>query len=201
MLETAATLAFLSLPAMPVPEPRNPDRRYHEIIAAKKVSDLSVNAFVEAEQAFGSYVKKNRRFPEHLGDIFPSYGFKPPLPEGMAWSYGKGSTRNGWFFCMHGAAPDLFAKSFGRTKKMFEGHDAYFANQCGAVTSNSDFAPRTGAPVAITYWVATETDQTVELPVVISCKNRKEEICKKQPIVKDGIKKPNKPKKPKKPKK
>lgn len=192
MLETAATLAFLSLPVMPAPEPRSPDRRYREIIAAKRVSDLSVSVFVEAEQAFGAYVKKNLSYPAQLGDLFPGYGFMPAVPEGLSWSYGKGITRNGWFFCMHGAAPDLFEKSFGRTKKMFEGHEAYFANQCGAASTSSDFVPRAGAPVAITYWVATETDQTVELPVVISCEDRKEEICKKQPIVKERVKRPKK---------
>lgn len=195
MLETAATLAFLSLPSMPAPEPRNPDRRYHEIIAARKVSDLSVSAFVEAEQAFGAYVKKNLRYPAQLSDLFPGYGFMPAMPEGLNWSYGKGSTRNGWFFCMHGTAPDLFAKSFGRTKKMFEGHEAFFSNQCGASLTNSNFVPRAGAPVAITYWVAIETKDAVELPVVIECKNRKEAICKKKPIAKDSIKKPKKPKK------
>lgn len=189
MLETAFTLAFLSLPATSAPEPRNPDRRYHEIIAAKRVSNLSVNAFVDAEKAFGEYLKKNLYFPAQITDIFPQYGFRPAAPEGMTWAYGKGTAREGWYFCLHGAAPDLFAKSFGRTKKIFQGHEAYFAATCGAAATPTDFGVRAGSPVAITYWVAIERAQTVEVPVEITCKNLKEDICKKVPVAKVRLKK------------
>lgn len=196
MLETAATLAFLSLPFATAPEARNPIRPYHEVIATKRVSDLSVGAFIEAEAAFSAYVKRNLTIPRSMADIFPRFGFKPAIPEGMDWSYAEGVARKGWYFCLHGHAHGLMPKSFQRTRKLFEGYDAFFSSACGATSTAPDFGPRSGDPIAITYWVAFEDDETVTLPVEIVCYNRKEAICKKQPVAKGSLK--NKDKKDKK---
>lgn len=207
MLEAVMTVAFLNtLPGVPVEEARNPYRVYHEVIAAKRVSDLSVNAFVDAENAFSAFLKKRRVLPERIEDIFPAYGFIPPVPEGMKWSYAASADGTGRYFCLNGKAPDLFVKSFARTKRMFEGHDVFFSNDCGANSDTISGNVRPGAQIALTYWIVYETADEIVLPVEMNCPNRKEWFCKKNQHVREKLKnkvkgKPEKPGKPGKPEK
>lgn len=119
-------------------------------------SDLALRlerSFNDGKDAFELYQTANLGAqPVSLEDIFPAYGFLPPAPKGMSWSFGSGATAGRWL-CLSGNGGPVVLPAAQRTQQNFSTQAMFIHLNCG-VTSNAVIDPQASQSIAITYWLS-----------------------------------------------
>lgn len=131
----------------------NPERKIENDIALRME-----RSFNDGFDAFALYRTANLDAqPSTLGDIFPAYGFLPPAPKGMSWTFGSGGA-NGRWLCLSGAVGQLSVRAAQKMQQNFSTQAMFVHSSCG-VTTNSALNPdgmQSGDSqyIAITYWLS-----------------------------------------------
>lgn len=130
-----------------------PERKIENDIALRME-----RGFNDSQDAFGLYRTANLDAqPSSLADIFPAYGFLPPAPKGMSWSFGSGGT-NGRWICLSGSVGPVVVRASQKMQDNFSVQAMFIHQTCGQTTNlalNPDLMEGGSTQnIAITYWLS-----------------------------------------------
>ena len=131
----------------------NPERKIENDIAMRME-----RSFNDGLDAFSLYRTANLDAqPSTLAQIFPAYGFLPPAPKGMSWTFGSGGA-NGRWLCLSGSVGKLGVRAVQKMQQNFSTQAMFVHSSCG-VTTNAGYNPdgmQSGDVInlAITYWLS-----------------------------------------------
>lgn len=131
----------------------NPERKVENDIAMRME-----RSFNDGFDAFSLYRTANLdAHPSSLEQIFPAYGFLPPAPKGMNWTFGSGGA-NGRWLCLSGSMGSLSLRAAKKMQHNFSTQAMFIHTSCG-VTANAALNPdgmQNGdvQNIAITYWLS-----------------------------------------------
>lgn len=131
----------------------NPERKIENDLALRME-----RSFNDGADAFSLYRTANLDAqPNSLTDIFPAYGFLPPAPKGLNWTFGSGGVSGRWL-CMSGTVNRLGLRAAQKMQQNFSMQAMFIHSSCG-VTTNAALTPESmqsgdTQSIAITYWLS-----------------------------------------------